>query len=169
MGPARSAETDFYQICRVIRELQSEKTLWLNALLHIREVEMNPLPLSTGDALDALSLPELQNVVRRVDRVMKNLKSDNPRPIRIDNFSIERWTRIFCIPGANLTVAYTKYGNVSCWDTLTSQRVAHLENQRDSEWFYLQPQAVCTEIKGKALIGAWIQSVPRCGRVADAG
>jgi hypothetical protein len=130
---ARSAETDFYQICRVIRELQSEKTLWLDALIRIREVEMNPLPLPTGDALDALSLSELQNVVRRVDRLMKNLKSEKPRPIRIDDFSIERWTRIFCIPGANLTVAYTKYGNVSCWDTLTSQRVAHLENQRDSE------------------------------------
>jgi hypothetical protein len=99
----RSAETDFYQICRVIRELQSEKTLWLDALIRIREVEMNPLPLPTGDALDALSLSELQNVVRRVDRLMKNLKSEKPRPIRIDDFSIERWTRIFCIPGANLT------------------------------------------------------------------
>ncbi|KAJ7924003.1 hypothetical protein B0H13DRAFT_2654939 [Mycena leptocephala] len=99
-------------ICRVIRELQSEKTLWLNALIRIREVKMKPLPLSTGDALDALSLPGLQNV------------------------SAGLGSSAFQEP-------------TSRWPIQTMGI--------DSEWFYLQPQAVCTEIKGKALIGAWIQ------------
>jgi hypothetical protein len=54
-------------------------------------------------------------------------------------------------------VVHTNKGSVSCWDTVTSQRVAHLNNEK--EWFYIQPNALCTEIMGKALIGAWIRYV----------
>jgi hypothetical protein len=118
---------------------------------------MQPLPVSPADSVDTLSLPELQNIVRRVDRLMKNFKSEKPRPFHMGNFSVERSASIFFIPGANLIVAYTNKGSVSCWDTLTSQRVAHLNNERD--WFYIHPRALCTEIKGKALIGAWIEYV----------
>jgi hypothetical protein len=59
---------------------------------------------------------------------------------------------IFFIPGANLIGAHTNNRNVSCWDTHTSPCVAHLDNER--EWFYIQSSAFCTEVKGKALIGA---------------
>jgi hypothetical protein len=118
---------------------------------------MQPLPLPTADSVDTLSLSELQNVVRRADRLIKNFKSEKPRPFHIGNFSVESLASIFFIPGANLIVAHTSKGNVSCWDTLTSQRVAHLNNEM--EWFYIQPRALCTEIMGKALIGARITYV----------
>ncbi|KAJ7843949.1 hypothetical protein B0H13DRAFT_2412134 [Mycena leptocephala] len=141
-------------LCRITRGLQFERTLWLDALIRIREVEMQPLPLSTADSVDTLSLSELQNIVRRADRLMKNFQSEKPRPFHIGNFSVERRGSIFFIPGANLIVANNYKGSVSCWDTVTSQRVAHLSNERDSVYIY--PSALCTEIMGKALIGAWI-------------
>ncbi|KAJ7902436.1 hypothetical protein B0H13DRAFT_2335599 [Mycena leptocephala] len=106
--------------------------------------------MSPADSVDTLSPTELQNIVRRADRRMKNFKSEKPRPFRRGNFSVEATgTIIFFIPGANLIVAYTIKGSVSCWDTLTSQRVAHLNNEL--EFFN---SALCTTgIKGKALIG----------------
>ncbi|KAJ7855810.1 hypothetical protein B0H13DRAFT_2283588 [Mycena leptocephala] len=119
----------FLSLCRISRELQFERTLWLDALIRIRKVEMQPLPMSPADSVDTLSPTELQN---------------------IRQFSVEATgTIIFFIPGANLIVAYTIKGSVSCWDTLTSQRVAHLNNEL--EFFN---SALCTTgIKGKALIG----------------
>ncbi|KAJ7902416.1 hypothetical protein B0H13DRAFT_2026331 [Mycena leptocephala] len=119
-------------LCRITRGLQCERTLWLDALIRIKE-----------------------NIVRRVDRLRKNFKSEKPRPFHIGNFSVEGSASTFFIPGANLIVVHTNKGSVSCWDTVTSQRVAHLNNEK--EWFYIQPNALCTEIKGKALIGAWIR------------
>jgi hypothetical protein len=145
----------FSKLCRIIRELQFERTLWLDALIRIREVEMQPLPMSPADSVDTLSLPELQNIVRRADRLMKNFRSEKPRPFHISNFSVDRSAWIFFVPGANLIAGYNKRGSVSCWDTVTSQRVAHLSNEW--EWFDIQPNALCTGIKGKALIGAWIR------------
>ncbi|KAJ7902412.1 hypothetical protein B0H13DRAFT_757997 [Mycena leptocephala] len=143
-------------LCRITRGLQFERTLWLDTLIHIREVEMQPLPLSTADSVDTLSLSELQNVVRRADRLIKNFKSENPRPFHRGNFSVEPNASIFFIPGANLIMVCTNNeGSVSCWDTLTSQCVAHWNNQRGR--FYIHPSALCMEIKGEALIGAWIE------------
>jgi hypothetical protein len=88
---------------------------------------------------------------------MKNFQSERPRPFHIGKFSVERGASIFFIPGANLIVANKYKGSVSCWDTVTSQRVAHLSNERDS--FDIYPSVLCTEIMGKALIGAWIRYV----------
>ncbi|KAJ7932898.1 hypothetical protein B0H13DRAFT_1856509 [Mycena leptocephala] len=120
-------------LCRITRELQFERTLWLDALIRIREVEMQPLPISTADSVNTLSLPELQNVVRRADRLIKNFKSEKPRPFRIGNFSVEAaGAIIFFIPGANLIVAHTN--NRNC--------VAHLDNERD--WFHIQSSALHT-------------------------
>ncbi|KAJ7909375.1 hypothetical protein B0H13DRAFT_2492525 [Mycena leptocephala] len=141
-------------LCRIARGLQFKRTLWLDTLIRIREVEMQPLPLSTADSVDTLSLSELQNIVRRADRLMKNFQSERPRPFHISKFSVERGASIFFIPGANLIVANKYKGSVSCWDTVTSQRVAHLSNESHSFWIY--PSALCTEIMGKALIGGWI-------------
>jgi hypothetical protein len=149
----------FSKLCRITRELQFERTLWLDTLIRIREVEIQPLPMSPADSVDTLSLPELQNIVRRVDRLMKNFRSEKPRPFYLGNFSVEHRASILFIPGANLVVAYNYKGSVSCWDTLTSQRVAHLNNQVEEDWFHIQPRVLCTEIAGKALIGAWIEYV----------
>ncbi|KAJ7828308.1 hypothetical protein B0H13DRAFT_1917160 [Mycena leptocephala] len=114
----------FLSVCRTIRALRFQRALWLDALIRIREVQMQPLPLLTAEALDALSLLELQNLVQQAHRLMENLQS------------------------ANLVVSYIWGGGVSCWDILTSHRVAHLEIpdvQIHTE--------VCVEIMGKALIG----------------
>jgi hypothetical protein len=113
--------------------------------------------MSPADSVDMLSLPELQNIVRRADRLIKNFRSEKPRPFHISYFSVDCSARIFFVPGANLIVVYTKKGSVSCWDAVTSQRVAHLNNEW--EWFDIEPSALCTGIKGKALIGAAIMYV----------
>ncbi|KAJ7817640.1 hypothetical protein B0H13DRAFT_1922802, partial [Mycena leptocephala] len=117
----------FLSVCRTIRALRFQRALWLDALIRIREVQMQPLPLLTAEALDVLSLLELQNVVQQAHRLMENLQSSTPLPIRIRTFSVDAGARILCIPGANLVVSYIWGGGVSCWDILTSHQVAHLE------------------------------------------
>lgn len=108
---------------------------------------MQPLPLLTAEALDALSLLELQNLVQQAHRLMENLQSGTPLPVRIRTFSVDTGPPILCIPGANLVVSYI-WGGVSCWDIFTSHRVAHLEIPE----VQIRTE-VCVEIMGKALIG----------------
>jgi hypothetical protein len=114
--------------------------------------------LLNGEALDTLSLSRLEGAVRQANRLMANFKSDNPRPVRARTLRITEavrpWTKIFCIPGANLVVAYDcMLGSLNCWDILTSHRVpGHLK----IPGLRVQTESVCMEIKGKALVGAWI-------------
>ncbi|KAJ7160378.1 hypothetical protein C8R46DRAFT_1354070 [Mycena filopes] len=119
-------------VCRTIRELQWQKTLWLDALARIREVEMHPLPLAPAMQLDSMSREELQAVAHRAHRLTQNLTSDKPVPVKTHTllvpwyFSPELHTSCVCLPGSNLLVTYSD-GSVSCWDVLTARRVAHLE------------------------------------------
>jgi hypothetical protein len=139
------------QTCRVAQKLEFQPTLWLDALVRIQEVEMQPAALPNGQALDSLSLSELQDTVRQANRLMNNFKSDNPRPVRIrslESESVPSSARIFCIPGTNLAVSHV-WGSVNCWDILASKRVAFLELPE----LRVRTEA-CMEIKGKALIGA---------------
>ncbi|KAJ6585836.1 hypothetical protein B0H19DRAFT_1110831 [Mycena capillaripes] len=135
----------FLSTCRVIRELQLQRTLWLHALIRIRQVEMQPLPLAKPEAL---SLPELQNAVRHACRLMKILRSDKPRPVRVNTLSVESGSRILTIPGSNLVMIHLM-GSCSCWDIPTSQLVAHLEIPD----LQIKTEA-CMEIEGKALFAA---------------
>ncbi|KAJ6582327.1 hypothetical protein B0H19DRAFT_1252432 [Mycena capillaripes] len=72
---------NFLSICQVLRELQSQKTIWLDALVLIKEVHNQPLPLSKRElgALNTASLRQLQDTVRRANRLMNNFESDSPR------------------------------------------------------------------------------------------
>ncbi|KAJ7878250.1 hypothetical protein B0H13DRAFT_2346708 [Mycena leptocephala] len=78
----------FLSLCRSIRKLRFQRALWLDALIRICEVQMQPLPLLTAAELDVLSLLELQNVVQQAHRLMENLQSSTPLPIRIRTFSV---------------------------------------------------------------------------------
>ncbi|KAJ7113804.1 hypothetical protein C8R44DRAFT_228720 [Mycena epipterygia] len=147
--------------CRLIRELQLQRSLWIEALVRIKTVQMQPLPLSNADELDTLSLQQLQDTVRRASRLIHSLRSDKPRPVLIRTLSLEALAGIFCIPGGNLVVSHTR-GTVSVWDITTSHRVAHL----DIFELNVQSQALCLEIKGKALIGAHISPPSRIGKLA---
>ncbi|KAJ7022582.1 hypothetical protein C8F04DRAFT_1310705 [Mycena alexandri] len=151
---------NFLSLCRVIRELQLQKSLWLYALVRVREVQMQPLPLPAAASLDTLSLQELldtlslqklQHTALQVNQIMKNLKSENPRPVRIRTLSVERERRLFCIPAANLAVTHG-LGIVDCWDLLTCQRVAHMEIRM---FLYIVTWP-CLEEEGKAIFGAAI-------------
>ncbi|KAJ7237893.1 hypothetical protein B0H12DRAFT_1138114 [Mycena haematopus] len=146
----------FLSICRGIRELQSERTLWIDALVRLRQVEMQPPPLSCGMPLNALSMAHLQNAARRANQLMKNLKSDVPRPVCIRTLFVDPGAKILCIPGTNLVVTHVP-GSVSCWDILTSCRVGHLEIHS----LRLETPVVCLEATGKALIGASISKTVR--------
>jgi hypothetical protein len=139
----------FAQACRIIRELHLERSLWLDALTRIRDVDNQPLPLPNPQTLDTLSLLELENAVWRVHRLIKNLQSERPRPVRLGTFAVKSGAKILLIPGANLTVIHPR-GGISCWDILTCQRVAHLE----MPGFQVETEA-CIEIEGKALFAAY--------------
>ncbi|KAJ7160418.1 hypothetical protein C8R46DRAFT_1286230 [Mycena filopes] len=142
-------------VCRTFRELQWQKSLWLHALVRLREVEMQPLPLSNVKQLDSMSRQELQDVARRAVRLKKNLNSDKPTPVKTRTLSVEAYTGtsgICLLTGSNLLVTHSE-GSVSCWDILTSRRVAHLEvvalRIMDEPW---------VEQDGKALFGARLQA-----------
>ncbi|KAJ6585749.1 hypothetical protein B0H19DRAFT_427066 [Mycena capillaripes] len=144
-------------LCRVIREVQFERTLWVNALIRLREVEMQPLPLSTAETLETLSLQQLQNAAQRANRLMLNFTSDRPRPVRTGTLCppVNCWTRIFCIPGANLALVHDyNTGWLECWDVLISRRMAYVELPG------LKVRKIaCMDIKGKALFSACIGEI----------
>ncbi|KAJ7028396.1 hypothetical protein C8F04DRAFT_1265931 [Mycena alexandri] len=117
---------NFLSTCRVIREIQFQTILWLNALAQIR-------------------------AARQTARLLKNFKLESSRPSLIRSFFVEHHLEILCIPGNSLVVTSTR-GSVSCWDIATSQREAHLELAD----LHVRTKAPCMEIEGKALIGAFI-------------
>ncbi|KAJ7113775.1 hypothetical protein C8R44DRAFT_795787 [Mycena epipterygia] len=136
--------------CRVFRALQLHKSFWLNIFARIRS-QMHPLPFFKGEDLATLSLEDLQTTARRVNRLLHNFHSDSPYPVHIRNLSIEPSAHFFCIPGTSLAVSYTISG-VSCWNILTSHRVAYLEIND----LRVRSRAPCMETKGEALIVATI-------------
>jgi hypothetical protein len=145
------------QTCHVIRQLRFQRSLWLGALIRLKEIELQPLPLSTATPLETLSLLELQSVARRADRLKRNWQSNNPRLVHLRRLSLPDRTRIVFVPGAHLAVAYA-LGIISCWDILSSQRVAHLEIPD----LVVRAEALCMDINGQVLIGASIEYVPQC-------
>ncbi|KAJ7837988.1 hypothetical protein B0H14DRAFT_1091432 [Mycena olivaceomarginata] len=144
----------FISTCRIIRQFRFERSLWLEALIRLKE-EYQSLPLSTADPLETLSLPELQSVARRADRLKKNWQSNNPRLVHMHSFSVPSQARIMVIPGAHLAVAYASE-IISCWDILSSQRVAYLEIPE----LEVRAEALCMDINGKVLIGGCIIGRP---------
>ncbi|KAJ7045188.1 hypothetical protein C8F04DRAFT_1067998 [Mycena alexandri] len=112
--------------CRVIRQIQLQKSLWLDCLIRIREVERHPHPLSNVEDLSTLSLHRLQRTAQRAGRLMKNLRSNNPRPTRIHHFSVQPRCGFFCLTGTRFIVTHDE-GIASCWDVFNGERVAHLE------------------------------------------
>ncbi|KAJ7837984.1 hypothetical protein B0H14DRAFT_1091399 [Mycena olivaceomarginata] len=146
----------FLSTCHGIRQLRFQRSLWLGALVRLKEIELQPLPLSTATPLETLSLPELQSIARRADRLKRNWQSNNSRLVHLSRFSIPSQAEIVFVPGAHLAVAYGLH-IISCWDILSSQRVAHLE----IPGLILLPEALCMDINGKALIGAFIRWFPR--------
>ncbi|KAJ7688555.1 hypothetical protein B0H17DRAFT_1135527 [Mycena rosella] len=139
----------FLSTCHVIRELRSHRTLWLDALVQIRDVQRQPLPYSP-EAINSSSLLELESIARRANRLINNFKTDNPHPVRLQNLSIGLNEIILCVPGTTLCISHFT-GTVNCWDIVTSQCVAQLRVPE------LQVQTgPCMEIPGKVLIGASI-------------
>ncbi|KAJ7726131.1 hypothetical protein B0H16DRAFT_1735832 [Mycena metata] len=135
--------------CRAIRKAQLHKTLWIDALIRIRDIERQPYPLSNVKDLSTLSLHQLQRAAYQANQLMKNWRSDNPRPTSIRHFELplEPWDQYFCLPGTPFIVTDTE-GCMDCWDFRTGERVAHLE----IPGLYLGKVRPCMEEEGKALI-----------------
>ncbi|KAJ7726128.1 hypothetical protein B0H16DRAFT_1780760 [Mycena metata] len=118
----------FLSTCRVIRKVKLHKSLWLDALVRIQEVERQPHPLSNTQNLSTLSLQQLQHTAQQINRLMKNWRSDNPRPTRIGQLSVEPNYGFFCLTGTPFIVTHADAeGSMSCWDIRDAKRVAHLE------------------------------------------
>ncbi|KAJ7700981.1 hypothetical protein B0H16DRAFT_1826349 [Mycena metata] len=62
--------------CRAIRKAQLRKSLWIDALIRIRDAERQPHPLSNVKDLSTLSLHQLQHAAHQANRRMKNWRSD---------------------------------------------------------------------------------------------
>ncbi|KAF7371314.1 F-box domain-containing protein [Mycena sanguinolenta] len=143
--------------CRVLCKLQHERSLWLDALIRIKEVDYQPLPLSTAIPLEKLFTNQLQDVARQALRLRKNLQSDKPRHFQLHSFSVRtspRIKNIFFIPGTHLVVTNT-YGSMDCWDITTAQRVGHL--RLPGLWVRTE-SAVCMDETGKTLLAGCIHS-----------
>jgi len=102
-----------------------------------------------------MPLRQLQDIVRRANRLMNNFNSDTPRPVSMHTLS-EPWegSRIILLQGTNLLVTHDS-GSLICWDILTSQRVGSLAVPD----LFLQTERPCMEIEGQALLGAYISGV----------
>ncbi|KAJ7089569.1 hypothetical protein C8R44DRAFT_892258 [Mycena epipterygia] len=106
--------------CRFICELHLQRNLWLEAIARIKSVQMQLLALSDAEDLRTLSLHQLQDIVRRANRLINNLRSDMPHPVLIRTFKIRSsglklTAGICCLTGTNIAVSYT-LGSVSSWD-----------------------------------------------------
>ncbi|KAJ7160423.1 hypothetical protein C8R46DRAFT_1108034 [Mycena filopes] len=88
---------NFLSVCRAIRELQWQKSLWLHALVRMREVEMQPIPLSNVKQLDSMSRQELQDAARRAFRLKKNLNSDKPVGYSSRSSADMRYATVLCV------------------------------------------------------------------------
>ena len=128
----------------------------MNVLVRLKHVKTQPPPLPSGTTLDMLSLAQLKNAVQRANQLLKNLESDEPRPVRLRTLLVDPGVGICCIPGTNLVMTHTR-GTVSCWDILTSYRVGLLEIPD----LRLRTSVLCLEERQKAVIGAcigWVEN-----------
>jgi hypothetical protein len=133
--------------------------------VRLREIHNQPVPLSNREALNIASLRELQDSAGYSNRLMRNLGSDSPHPVhrRILLFESEgQWTSFFYLPGTGLAVSH-RTGSLSCWNIITSERVALLEISD----LRVKTEAPCMNIVGKVLIGACIGYVARSKREFD--
>ncbi|KAJ7366091.1 hypothetical protein DFH08DRAFT_833492 [Mycena albidolilacea] len=140
--------------CQVMWRLRSQRIIWVDALVRLREIHNQPVPLSNREALNIASLRELQDSAGHSNRLMRNLSSDSPHPVhrRVLLFESEgQWTSFFYLPGTGLAVSH-RAGSLSCWNIITSERVALLEISD----LRVKIEAPCMNIVGKALIGACI-------------
>ncbi|KAJ7897760.1 hypothetical protein B0H13DRAFT_2337743 [Mycena leptocephala] len=145
------------QICRSMRQIQSERSLWLDALAYIQYRQRHPLPVLGADNLDMLSVQELQTTVRRVIRLMKNWDSEAPQPFVTTKFSVTSRSEVHCIPGSGLLVEVTSNPRrINCWQILTGTCVAGLEV---TQGLRIETEA-CMDTNGKVLFGARIGGWP---------
>ncbi|KAJ7736488.1 hypothetical protein B0H16DRAFT_1573946 [Mycena metata] len=143
--------------CRAVRKVELHLSLWLDALVRIQEVERQPHRLSNTQNLNTLSLQQLQHTAQQCNRLMKNWRSDNPRPTCIRQFSVPPNHGFFCLIGSSFIVSHTE-GCVSCWNILDGKRVAHLE----IPGLFLRMGVPCMEEDGRALICAAIGHYVPC-------
>lgn len=128
--------------------------------MRLKDIQTQPVPVSDWESLHVMSLTELQDIVQRTNRLMKNWGSESPRHVHIDTIAIAagHWIDIcLVVPGANLVLAYSHFyggSQMSCWDTITCKRAASLEipgiNVRTQ---------VFSESIGKAVLGGFIPYV----------
>ncbi|KAF7335376.1 hypothetical protein MVEN_02190100 [Mycena venus] len=142
--------TDFPQdvLLELAKKLDVADLFGFLSICRVIQVENHPLP----DLHESWSLLELQGIVRQANRLMKNFKTNNPRPVLTRTFGIPLENgSIILIRGTSLFVTHGP-GSVSRWDILTSQRVGHLEMPK----LLVKTEQAFMESPGKALLGGCI-------------
>ncbi|KAJ7069438.1 hypothetical protein C8F01DRAFT_1112734 [Mycena amicta] len=138
--------------CRSLRELQDHRTLWLDAITRIQRVQHHPLPLfALPDPVD-LPLSQLQAIVQRTNRLLRNIRSDVPRPVWTRSISLGEPGQIVCIPTTHLVVSSTE-DTIICWDARTGERVTELQ----VDHIRLTMRTPCMDVTGQALLGATVR------------
>ncbi|KAJ7723774.1 hypothetical protein B0H16DRAFT_1737041 [Mycena metata] len=119
----------FLSVYQSTRELQLQRSLWLHAWFKYETYKGN------------LSLFQMPS--RSIHCLWSNFNTQHTLSTG--------HTHVSYVQGTNLVVTYTS-GAVSCWDIITSRRVAHLEIPN----LHVVIDKPCLEITGRALFGACI-------------
>ncbi|KAJ7734105.1 hypothetical protein B0H16DRAFT_1578270 [Mycena metata] len=101
--------------CRTLRECCTEKSFWIGALARVRQEQRHPIAVPLLQDLSALTLAELAEAGKRTNRLMRNWRSETPKPESVREIYVDLMADIVVIPGANLVITHGA-GFVACWD-----------------------------------------------------
>ncbi|KAJ7036370.1 hypothetical protein C8F04DRAFT_1394251 [Mycena alexandri] len=116
---------DLLSTCKTLRQCCTEKSFWLHALVRVHQDQKHPIAVPLLQDLSALTLAELTEAGKRTNRLMKNWRSEIPKPESVREIYVDLMSDILVIPGANLIITHGT-GFVACWDILRQCSVGRL-------------------------------------------
>ncbi|KAJ7167120.1 hypothetical protein C8R46DRAFT_1192313 [Mycena filopes] len=153
-----SDSIDLLSTCKVLRQCLAEKSFWIHTLARLHHESRHPIAVPLLQDLSALTLADLQEAGKRTSRLIKNWRSEAPRPESVREMYVDLVAEIILIPGTNLIITHGR-GFVACWDLLRKCPVGRLVEEG------LEIESATFGEYGKAMLGA-IKTDSYCFEVA---